>query len=79
MLFRSSACSKIYTAKWINGCYEEWDAKEQQLKRNKNYYVILKVLENVESANQSWLEEVCNLKVFEINDNFIQKLIKAFF
>src|ERR1044072_5507660 len=56
-------CSKIYTAEWINGGYEEWDAKEQQLKRNQsyNYIVILKVLENVENANQHWLEEVCNL------------------
>ncbi len=26
-------------------------------------YVVLKRLENVESANQSWLEEVCNLNI----------------
>jgi hypothetical protein len=56
-------CSKIYTAKWINGGYKEWDAKEQQLKRDQScfYDVILKVLENVGNANQHWLEEVCNL------------------
>ena len=57
--------SEIYTAIWINGGYEEWDSKEQQLIRFGKHYVILKGLENVESANQSWFEEVCNLKVFK--------------
>ena len=57
-------CSKIYTAYWIYGRYEKWDSKEQQLKRDQHsdYYVILKRLENVENANQSWLEEVRNSK-----------------
>ncbi|EXX66026.1 kinase-like domain-containing protein [Rhizophagus irregularis DAOM 181602=DAOM 197198] len=27
--------SKIYTADWINGPYEEWDSKKQQLERMK--------------------------------------------
>jgi hypothetical protein len=58
--------SEIYTAKWIGGGYEEWDSKEHKLIRPLAYYnVILKELENVESASQSWLEEVCNLKVFK--------------
>ena len=40
-------CSKIYTAGWIDGRYEEWDSKEQQLKRefpNSSQYVVLKKL-----------------------------------
>ncbi|CAB4435745.1 unnamed protein product [Rhizophagus irregularis] len=56
--------SKIYTADWIGGRYEEWDSKTQQLERIKRYgiqnlvsYVILKELENVENANQRWFEE----------------------
>jgi hypothetical protein len=53
--------SEIYTANWIDGHYDEWDSKNQQLKRFGTYKVILKKLENVESANQSWFEEVCNL------------------
>jgi hypothetical protein len=58
--------SEIYTAKWIGGGYEEWDSKKHKLIRPLAYYnVILKELENVESASQSWLEEVCNLKVFK--------------
>ena len=58
-------CSKIYTAEWINGCYFEWDSKKQQLKRHGVVqYVILKILENVENANQNWLEEVCDQKYF---------------
>ena len=55
--------SEIYTAKWIGGRYFEWDSKEQQLIRqfpNSFQYVVLKRLENVENANKSWLDEVCN-------------------
>ncbi|EXX62010.1 Mkk2p [Rhizophagus irregularis DAOM 197198w] len=50
-------CSEIYTAYRIDGSYEEWDSKEKQLKRDKGHDVILKKLENVESANKSWFEE----------------------
>ncbi|POG83050.1 hypothetical protein GLOIN_2v1469541 [Rhizophagus irregularis DAOM 181602=DAOM 197198] len=56
--------SKIYTAKWINGWYNEWDTKEQRLKRYGEYLIILKKLENVENANRNWFEEVCNLEIF---------------
>src|SRR2546423_1594961 len=58
-------CSEIYTADWINGGYEEWDSKEQQLERFGEHEVILKRLENVENANQRWFEEVCNLNVIK--------------
>ncbi len=51
-------CSEIYIADWIDGKYIEWDPKEQQLKRFGSHKVILKKLENIESANQSWFEEV---------------------
>jgi hypothetical protein len=51
-------CSEIYSAIWIDGSYNEWNSKEQQLKRSGTFKVILKKLENVESANRSWLEEV---------------------
>ena len=65
-------CSKIYTANWIGGHYKEWDSKEKQLTRIGKtglvQRVILKRLENVENANQSWLEEVCNLKVSKQNN-----------
>ena len=58
--------SEIYTAGWIDGSYYEWDSRKQQLTREhegKTQAVVLKKLENVESANRSWLEEVCNLSV----------------
>ena len=54
--------SEIYTAEWNHGHYLEWDSKEQQLQRFGRQRVVLKKLENVESANQSWFEEVCNKK-----------------
>ncbi|EXX76800.1 Ipl1p [Rhizophagus irregularis DAOM 197198w] len=56
--------SDIYTADWIGGCYKEWDIKIRQLKRverpgiqNLITKVVLKKLENIESANQSWFDE----------------------
>ena len=54
-------CSEIYTADWIGGGYCEWDSKNLLLKRNGTFKLILKRLENVERANRSWFEEVCNL------------------
>ncbi|GES92812.1 kinase-like domain-containing protein [Rhizophagus clarus] len=50
--------AEIYTADWIGGRYEKWDSKKQQLIRLEDYSVVLKELENVESASQSWFEEV---------------------
>ena len=44
--------------------YDMWDSKKKQLTRAGTHDVILKRLENVENAHQSWLEEVCNLKNF---------------
>ncbi|EXX64100.1 hypothetical protein RirG_145960 [Rhizophagus irregularis DAOM 197198w] len=52
--------SEIYTAIWIDGRCDEWDSKEQRLIRFGSINVVLKSLENVESANQSWFEEVCS-------------------
>ncbi|GBB86926.1 hypothetical protein RclHR1_13380002 [Rhizophagus clarus] len=49
--------SEIYTADWIDGKYEEWDSKEQQLKRYGGQVVALKRLDNVGNINQNWLEE----------------------
>ncbi len=54
-------CSEIYTAHWIDGRYDEWDTKKQQLIRSGARTVVLKSLENVENANQRWFDEVCNL------------------
>jgi hypothetical protein len=62
--------SDIYTAIWIGGCYDEWDSREKQLIRLGDHNVILKELENIESANRSWFEEVYNLKYYIIIYNF---------
>ncbi len=53
-------CSEIYQADWIDGHYKEWDSKKKELKRLGTCKVILKKLENVESANRNWFDEVCN-------------------
>ncbi|EXX64245.1 kinase-like domain-containing protein [Rhizophagus irregularis DAOM 181602=DAOM 197198] len=52
-----SGCSEIYTAYWIDGCYDEWDCKEKKLKRCGEQEVILKKLENVKNAKKSWFDE----------------------
>ncbi|CAB4398585.1 unnamed protein product [Rhizophagus irregularis] len=49
--------SEIYTADWIDGYYEEWDFKNQQLVRNGTQEVILKRLDDAESINRNWFEE----------------------
>ncbi|GES75096.1 kinase-like domain-containing protein [Rhizophagus clarus] len=53
----TGGCSEIYTADRIDGAYYKWDSKEKQLKRYGRQKVILKRLENIENANQSWFEE----------------------
>jgi hypothetical protein len=51
--------SKIYTADWIYGRYDEWDSEKKQLERIKTHKVVLKALGSIENANQNWFEEVC--------------------
>ncbi|GET50159.1 kinase-like domain-containing protein [Rhizophagus irregularis DAOM 181602=DAOM 197198] len=68
--------SEIYTAVWVDGRYEEWDFKKQQLKRFGRHNVILKKLENVESANQSWFEEF--KRIFTTESQWKQKINIAF-
>ena len=70
--------SKIYTAEWIDGEYLEWNPKKQQLTRLGVHDVILKRLENVENANQSWLEEVCNINYLRIIINVLLTVHKYF-
>src|SRR3954469_3333011 len=53
-------CSEIYTASWIDGRYDKWINEENRLKRFGGHDVVLKKLVNVEKANRSWFEEVCN-------------------
>jgi len=66
--------SEIYTAEWIDGNYYEWDSKEKRLKREGIINVVLKKLENVESANRSWLEEVYKLKCINF-DNYYKVIV----
>ena len=50
--------SKVYSADWIDGPYNKWNPKEKQFKRLGTHKVVLKTLEDVESAKRSWFEEV---------------------
>src|SRR5687768_3472417 len=60
--------SEIYTAIWSDGRYDKWDSEEQKLKRFGSHKVVLKKLENVESAKKSWFEEVCDLNQIKVHN-----------
>ncbi|POG59843.1 kinase-like domain-containing protein [Rhizophagus irregularis DAOM 181602=DAOM 197198] len=65
--------SEIYTTIWVNGNFIEWDSKKQQLKRFGNSYVVLKKLENIENASQSWFEEAkSHLNISNKWNNIVQ-------
>jgi hypothetical protein len=53
--------SEIFLTDWFDGHYNEWDSKKCELRRCGRKKVILKKLENVESADRSWFEEVLKL------------------
>ncbi|GBC09327.1 hypothetical protein RclHR1_08770006 [Rhizophagus clarus] len=75
--------SNIYTAVWNNGRYEEWNSKELQLKRFGGQKVVLKELDDVESANQRWFKEAkshfqeCLATLY--CENCVQNYLKANF
>ncbi|PKC63694.1 hypothetical protein RhiirA1_422458 [Rhizophagus irregularis] len=51
-------CADIYTADWIGSRYKNWNPEQQQLiLSNTIRKVVLKKLENIESANRSWFDE----------------------
>ncbi|CAB4430472.1 unnamed protein product [Rhizophagus irregularis] len=65
--------SEIYTANWINGYFIEWNPKEQQLKRFGEQIVVLKKLESVENASQSWFEKAkSHLNISNKWNNIVQ-------
>ncbi|GBC07977.1 hypothetical protein RclHR1_07830004 [Rhizophagus clarus] len=49
--------SEIFEADWIGGCFNKWDSKRRKLIRSGDIKVILKRLQNVESADRNWFEE----------------------
>ena len=59
---------EIYTPVLIGGGYDEWNSKKSTIKKT----------ENVKNANQSWFEEVCNLKYLKITLEFYLELILLF-
>ncbi|RHZ82920.1 hypothetical protein Glove_103g20 [Diversispora epigaea] len=51
-------CATIYTAIWKVGCYYNWNSKNQILERCGRQKVILKRLNNSNSSNVRWFQEV---------------------
>ena len=59
-------CSEIYCADWIDGCYDNWDSKNQRLNRSRNKKVTLRKLQNVENANGCWFEKVLYMYTYYV-------------
>ncbi|RHZ84432.1 hypothetical protein Glove_82g76 [Diversispora epigaea] len=51
-------CASIYKAIWKDGCYYEWNSENQILERYGKQIVILKRLNNSNSNNVKWFQEV---------------------
>ena len=53
---------KIYSAKWPEGDIDYWDIENQEWKRNTNYKVALKSLDNSSEISTDFLNEVIKIK-----------------
>jgi hypothetical protein len=50
---------EVYGANWIDGCINEWDYENMDLKReNQNMFVILKLLNNPEKITSEFKNKV---------------------
>ncbi|RHZ80244.1 hypothetical protein Glove_138g64 [Diversispora epigaea] len=48
----------IYYAKWVDGCIEGWDIKNQQWKRSGQFEVILKKFDGIVDISEDFLNEM---------------------
>ncbi|RHZ82771.1 hypothetical protein Glove_103g139 [Diversispora epigaea] len=68
-------CATIYIAIWKDGCYNKWNSENQMLERFGRQKIILKRLNNSNSNNVNWFQEVTlNFTL----DNTIQSLAVCF-
>ncbi|RHZ48648.1 hypothetical protein Glove_543g18 [Diversispora epigaea] len=51
-------CATIYTATWKDGIYNEWNSERQILERFGSHKIVLKRLNNSNSNNTHWFQEV---------------------
>ena len=51
-------CATIYTAIWKDGCYYKWNSERQILERFGRQKIVLKRLNNSNSNNVRWFQEV---------------------
>ncbi|RHZ48686.1 hypothetical protein Glove_543g73 [Diversispora epigaea] len=51
-------CATIYTAIWKGGHYKKWNSKKQKLERFGRQKIVLKRLNNSNSNNVHWFQEV---------------------
>ncbi|RHZ89742.1 hypothetical protein Glove_11g68 [Diversispora epigaea] len=68
-------CATVYTAIWKGGCYNKWNSDKQILERFGTQKVILKRLNNSNSNNVHWFQEIT--LSFTIDNTFLY-LAKCF-
>ncbi|RHZ48712.1 hypothetical protein Glove_543g21 [Diversispora epigaea] len=68
-------CATIYTATWKDGGYDKWNSERQTLERFGRQKIVLKRLNNSNSNNVHWLQEVTlNFTL----DNIFQFIAKCY-
>ncbi|RHZ48706.1 hypothetical protein Glove_543g49 [Diversispora epigaea] len=66
--FTEGGCATIYTAIWKDGHYKKWNSKKQKLERFGRQKIVLKRLNNSNSNNVHWFQEV--ILSFTLDNSF---------
>ncbi|RHZ57521.1 hypothetical protein Glove_386g42 [Diversispora epigaea] len=66
-------CATIYTATWKDGCYYKWSSERQILERFGRQKIVLKRLNNSNSKNVDWFQEVILSFTLDNTSTFLVK------
>ncbi|RHZ57523.1 hypothetical protein Glove_386g40 [Diversispora epigaea] len=66
-------CATIYTAIWKDGCNKKWNSERQILERFGRHLIVLKRLNNSNSKNVDWFQEVTLSFILDNTSTFLVK------
>ncbi|RHZ57526.1 hypothetical protein Glove_386g44 [Diversispora epigaea] len=66
-------CATIYTAIWKDGSYDKWNSERQILERFEEQKIVLKRLNNSNSKNVDWFQEVTLSFTLDNTSTFLVK------
>ncbi|RHZ45734.1 hypothetical protein Glove_658g9 [Diversispora epigaea] len=64
-------CATIYTAGWNDGHYKKWNSERQRLERSGRQMIVLKRLNNSNSNNVRWFQEMTLSFTLDNNSGFL--------